>query len=116
MDNFETTRVRKDGSLIHVSVTTSPIKDASGKIIGVSSISRDITSRKRAEEALRKSEAGLARAQRIAHLGNWEWDLKTDAMTWSEETLPDLRIECRGIRRDARGVPGIPVAGGPRIC
>jgi two-component system cell cycle sensor histidine kinase/response regulator CckA len=85
MDNFETTRVRKDGSIIHVSVTTSLIKDAAGKITGVSSISRDITSRKRAEEALRKSESSLARAQRIAHLGNWEWDLKTGTMTWSEE-------------------------------
>ncbi len=85
IDNFETVRVRKDGSLIHVSVTTSPIKDASGKVMGASSISRDITSRKQAEEALRKSEAGLARAQHIARLGNWEWDLKTDAMTWSEE-------------------------------
>ena len=86
IDNFETTRRRKDGSLFHVSVTTSPIKDAAGKIIGISSISRDITSRKHAEEALRQSEASLARAQQIAHLGNWEWDLKTDAMTLSDET------------------------------
>ena len=87
IDSFETTRLRKDGSIIHVSVTTSAITDASGKIIGISSISRDITQRKRAEAALRKSEASLARAQRIAHLGNWEWDLKSDAMTLSDETL-----------------------------
>jgi PAS domain S-box-containing protein len=57
IDNFETTRLRKDGLLIHVSVTTSPIKDASGTIIGASSIYRDITERKRAEEVLRKSQA-----------------------------------------------------------
>ena len=210
IDNFETTRRRKDGALIDVSVTTSPIKDISGKIIGASSISRDITGRKQAEaalreseenyrklvelspdgiliqcegkyvylnssalnifgartpeqiigkeilevvhadyhgmieenfkilatgrevplheeklirldgsmvdveataipfvyrgkpafqmvvrditerklaeQALRKSEAGLARAQRIAHLGSWEWDLETDILTWSDET------------------------------
>ena len=86
IDNFETIRARKDGSRIHVSVTISPIKDVSGKNIGASSISRDITERKQAEEALRQSEAGLARAQRIAHLGSWELDLKTDALTWSDET------------------------------
>ncbi len=86
IDNFETVRIRKGGAHIDVSVTTSPIKDASGKIIGASSISRDITQRKRAEAALRKSEASLARAQHIAHLGNWELDLKSGTMTWSEET------------------------------
>jgi PAS domain S-box-containing protein len=57
IDNIETTRLRKDGLVIHVSVTTSPIKDASGTIIGASSIYRDITERKRAEEVLRKSQA-----------------------------------------------------------
>jgi two-component system, cell cycle sensor histidine kinase and response regulator CckA len=57
IDNFETTRLRKDGLVIHVSVTTSPIKDVSGRIIGASSIYRDITDRKRAEEVLRKSQA-----------------------------------------------------------
>jgi two-component system cell cycle sensor histidine kinase/response regulator CckA len=56
IDNFETTRVTKNGALIHVSVTTSPIKDVSGKIVAASSISRDITERKRAEAALRESE------------------------------------------------------------
>ncbi len=86
IDNFETIRTRKDGSRIHVSVTISPIQDVSGKNIGASSISRDITERKQAEEALRQSEASLARAQRIAHLGSWELDLKTDVLTWSEET------------------------------
>jgi PAS domain S-box-containing protein len=57
INSFETTRLRKDGLVIHVSVTTSPIKDLSGKIIGASSIYRDITDRKRAEEVLRKSQA-----------------------------------------------------------
>jgi two-component system cell cycle sensor histidine kinase/response regulator CckA len=49
VDNFETRRLRKDGTLIDVSITTSPIKDSVGRTIGVSYISRDITQRKKAE-------------------------------------------------------------------
>jgi len=50
-DHFETVRVRKDGQFIHVSVTISPIRDSRGAIVGASKIARDITERKRAEEA-----------------------------------------------------------------
>ncbi|HEX3799728.1 MAG TPA: PAS domain S-box protein [Verrucomicrobiae bacterium] len=49
VDHFETIRQRKDGSLIDVSITTSPIKDETGKIIGASKIARDISGRKEAE-------------------------------------------------------------------
>jgi two-component system cell cycle sensor histidine kinase/response regulator CckA len=45
----------------------------------------DIARRKRAEARLRKSEAQLAEAQRIARLGSWEWDIQTDEITWSDE-------------------------------
>jgi two-component system cell cycle sensor histidine kinase/response regulator CckA len=54
---FETVRVRKDGVEIEVASTVSPIADASGRITGASSISRGIGERKRAEAALRQSEA-----------------------------------------------------------
>lgn len=54
---FETVRARKDGSLIDVSVTISPIRGESGDIVGASKIVRDITPRKQAEAALRASEA-----------------------------------------------------------
>lgn len=53
VDHFETRRRRKDGSLFHISVTISPLKDAHGRIIGASKIGRDITDRKRAEERQR---------------------------------------------------------------
>lgn len=56
VDHVETVRMRKDGQRIHVSLTSSPIKDATGQITGASTIARDITERKRAEEALRESE------------------------------------------------------------
>ncbi len=50
IDHYETIRQRADGSLIHVSLTISPIKDKEGRIIGVSKIARDITEQKRDEE------------------------------------------------------------------
>jgi two-component system, cell cycle sensor histidine kinase and response regulator CckA len=45
----------------------------------------DITQRRRMEEELRWSEARLAEAQRIAHIGSWEWDVATNRLTWSDE-------------------------------
>jgi PAS domain S-box-containing protein len=56
VDHFESIRVAKDGLSIDVSLTISPIKDRSGRIIGISKIARDISGRKRAEESLRESE------------------------------------------------------------
>lgn len=53
VDHFETIRVRKDGSRLLVSLTVSPIKDASGQIIGASKSARDITERRRIEEDLK---------------------------------------------------------------
>jgi PAS domain S-box-containing protein len=50
IDHYETVRRRKDGSLIDISLTVSPIKDATGRIAGASKIARDITGRKRAQE------------------------------------------------------------------
>jgi PAS domain S-box-containing protein len=56
VENFETVRVRKDGTNIDVSLTISPIRDGNGAIVGASKIARDITERKLKEEALRESE------------------------------------------------------------
>ncbi|HEY1170792.1 MAG TPA: PAS domain S-box protein [Verrucomicrobiae bacterium] len=50
VEHFETLRKTKDGRLLNISVTASPIKDADGKIIGASKVARDITARKQAEE------------------------------------------------------------------
>jgi len=54
--HFDTLRLTKDGRLIDVSVTASAIKDASGKVVGVSKVARDISERKLAEDSLRESE------------------------------------------------------------
>jgi PAS domain S-box-containing protein len=50
VDHYDTVRRRKDGSLVDISLTVSPIKDAHGKVVGASKIARDITEQKRAQE------------------------------------------------------------------
>ncbi len=56
LEHFDTVRVRKDKTPLDISLTISPVRDASGKIIGASKIARDITQRKRIERELRESE------------------------------------------------------------
>jgi len=56
IDHYETVRVTKAGRKLQVSLTISPLRDSSGKIVGASKIARDITEKKQAEQALRKSE------------------------------------------------------------
>ncbi len=60
--HYETVRRRKNGSLVEISLTVSPIKDSTGRIIGASKIARDITDRKEAERALRTAKDELVRA------------------------------------------------------
>lgn len=61
VDHFETVRQRKDGTLIDVSVTVSPIRDGEGRIVGASKIARDITEKKRLEREAKEREAELTR-------------------------------------------------------
>jgi two-component system CheB/CheR fusion protein len=75
VDHFETVRVRKDGSRLDLSLTISPVKSADGRIVGASKIARDITERKRAEEALRDAKqtaeaASRAKDEFLAMLGH----------------------------------------------
>ncbi len=56
VEYFETVRVRKDGQRLSVSISVSPIRDASGQIVGASAIARDVTSQKRAEDLLRQAQ------------------------------------------------------------
>ncbi len=56
VDHFQTVRMRKDGGLLDVSLTISPVRDSSGRVIGASKVARDITSQKQVERALRESE------------------------------------------------------------
>jgi PAS domain S-box-containing protein len=59
VDHFHTIRKRKDGGLLDVSLTISPVRDSSGRVIGASNVARDVTAQKEADKALRESEQRL---------------------------------------------------------
>jgi len=59
VSDLDTVRVRKDGTLIGVAMTVSPIRDGGGAVVGASAVGRDVTERKREEQALRDSESGF---------------------------------------------------------
>ena len=58
----------------------------------------DQTETKRKEQELRHSERSLARSQQVAHMGNWEWDIATDALIWSDEVYRIYGLEPDSIR------------------
>jgi two-component system, chemotaxis family, CheB/CheR fusion protein len=66
IEHYETVRRHKDGTLIDISLTVSPVRDKSGRIFGASKIARDITQRKRAEESLRRADKLAATGQLAA--------------------------------------------------
>jgi PAS domain S-box-containing protein len=69
VDHFDTIRITKDGTRISISLTVSPIRDSRGVIVGASKVARDVSERKRAEQALRESERRLtAEADALAKL------------------------------------------------
>ncbi len=62
IEHFETVRVTKSGERLNISLTVSPVRDSRGRVIGASKIARDVTERKRIEEALRQRESQLRAA------------------------------------------------------
>src|ERR1700733_5259984 len=76
---------RFDGEYRWFLFRANPLRDDSGNIVKWFGINADIEDRKRAEEKLRRSEAYLAEAQRMTHTGSWAWNVRTDALFWSQE-------------------------------
>ncbi len=101
IEHYETVRMRKDGKQIDVYLTISPIKDSTGKIIGASTIARDITERKRTEEKLRRAhdELEIRVQERTAELEDANKELEAEiierkraeeGMRLSEENYREL--------------------------
>jgi PAS domain S-box-containing protein len=81
--DFELARPTPDGGKRYVSVSGLPVFDELGRFIGYRGVGRHITERKRAEEALRRSEAYLAEAQKLSNSGAFAFNLK-ESVYWSE--------------------------------
>lgn len=80
---IEVTALRKDKTEFHAELkVSSALTEGNHIFIG---FVRDISVRKEAEEIIRNKSAQLAEAQQMAHIGSWEWDIKTDKIEWSDE-------------------------------
>src|SRR5437660_261245 len=76
-----------DGTVKYIHTVGHPVLNASGNLTEFVGSATDITERRRAEEALRRSEGYLAQAQSLTQSGSWAWNVRTDARFWSQETF-----------------------------
>ena len=85
VDHFETKRISKDGKIIDLSLTISPVKDIHGNIIGASKIARDISQQKEAAKLAHENEERFRMAVEATGLGTWDLELSTGKLEWSNE-------------------------------
>lgn len=91
--DYEMTLTRKDGEKRIIAWSSMLRFDDEDNFVENIGFGFDITERKLAEETLLKSEASLKKAQEIAHIGNWELDLHTDQLKWSDEIYHIFEID-----------------------
>ncbi|HUQ08808.1 MAG TPA: PAS domain S-box protein [Steroidobacteraceae bacterium] len=89
VDHFETIRMRKDGSLVDISLTISPVRNALGDIVGASKIARDISLQKRAEETLKQSNERFRQMANSAPVFMWIAD-HTKSRVWFNKRWLDF--------------------------
>ncbi len=95
--------VLPDGTIKHIRSVRRPVLDTAGKVVEVVGASVDVTETRRMQDALRRSEAYLAEAQKLTRTGSWVYNLRQDAMLHcSEEVLRIYGLD------PAEGLPSIP--------
>lgn len=102
INHYDTLRRRKDGTLVAVSLTISPVRNSEGSIVGASKIARDITERKAARDAVEAAQQELARTnreleQRVAERTASLTDLLSQMETFSYTISHDLRAPLRSM-------------------
>lgn len=85
IEHFETIRQHKNGTLLNISLSISPVKNKEGKIIGAAKIARDITEKHKAAEELQQSQLMLSLAMQSSRMGVWEHDISSGIVHWSKE-------------------------------
>lgn len=84
---------RKNGEIRTMWEQGLGVRAQDGSIEALEGFISDITERRQAEEALQVSERALREAQEMAHLGYWNWDIKTGAVEWSDEVYRIFRLD-----------------------
>lgn len=93
LTDFENINLHRDGHQVVLESCAVPIINERGELAGYRGIDRDITARKKVEQALVHSREMLAEAQRIAHMGNWEWDAEHRRFEFSDGLCRIFGIE-----------------------
>lgn len=96
VSNEETVVFASDGHEEQVETIKTPVRDEAGTLIGVLGIARDITERKRTESRVRAVAERLAAAERVAHIGNWEFHVAQDRLAFSDEAYRLFGLEPDG--------------------
>jgi hypothetical protein len=112
VEHFETRRVRKDGALIDVSVSISPVRDASGAVVGAATVARDVTEHHRALAERQASEARLHQAERMETVGQLAGGVAHDfnnllgAIIGFAGLVADASADRPAVRADAEQILG----------
>ena len=84
IDHFETVRITKSGERVLVSLTVSPVRDSTGRIVGASKIARDVTRIRQIEQALRDGEQRMRFCLEAANISTWDWNIESGSPCWSD--------------------------------
>lgn len=85
VEHFHTKRMAKNGDLLDISLTISPIRDNEGKIVGASKIARDITKEKQVQEKLNSTKDQLELSISAGNIGIWNLNLNSNHLQWSKQ-------------------------------